>query len=154
MKDLSASLDKITKPIFKKRGFIENRIITDWSNITGGELATNSSPRKLVFQKDKTTDGTLHIEVYDSAIAMELTYMEPVLIEKIACYFGYKAVARLKIIQKPMSMRHASSKPENKIITLSNEQQQYLNSSLQDVEDEEMRNALKGLGTGVLNNYL
>lgn len=152
MKNLSMSLDKITKPLFKRRGFIENKILVDWEKIVGASLSLYSSPRKLAFRKNKTTDGVLHVEVYDSSMATEMMYMEPVLIEKIACYFGYKAVAKFKLIQKPGGIKTEEVQTNDKPIEISKEQQGHLNDYLDGLDDEEMRSALLSLGAGVISS--
>ena len=146
---IGGALDKVTKPILNRRGFAENKIIVDWDKIAGERIAKFSSPRKIYFQKEKRSEGVLHVEVYDSSLAMEMTYIEPVIIEKIAAYFGYKAVAKIKIIQnlKKIVDDKQEAKPE---IILSNKNNRSLNDSLADIEDEEMRLCLQKLGSDVL----
>jgi hypothetical protein len=145
---LSQTLNRITNPIFSKRGFVENKIIIDWVLIVGERLGNFTSPRKISFQKDKTTGGVLHVDVFDSGMAMEMTYSEPVIIEKIATYFGYKAIAKIKIIQKLGGGIAAKQPlPERK---LSEDKMVDLRGQLDDIDDEDLRKALQGLGVSVL----
>lgn len=102
LSELARVLEKVTKPAFKKRGFAEQKVITDWPNIVGQVIATYSTPLKLVFPPEQRRDGVLHIEVYDSALATEIHYLGPIILDRIATYFGYRAVAQLKLTQKPM----------------------------------------------------
>ena len=153
-KNLSHSLDFVTKPIFKKRGFTENKILTDWNKIVGDSLGGSSVPKKLFFSRNKKSDGVLYVEVYDSGMAMEMTYMEPIIIEKIASYFGYKAISKLKIIQKPgggmkpqekkdLSLKATAAVPDYK--------RRQLDDLIGGIDDEEMKVALSLLGTSVLS---
>lgn len=147
-KSLSHALDIITKPVFLKRGFAENRIITDWNKIVGDGLGACSVPRKLTFARDKKIDGTLYIEVSNSGFATEMVYLEPMILEKISCYFGYKAVARIKIMQnlKAQKVQEKPVPPKN----ISAQNLSLLEASLVDIDDEELKKSLRSLGSGIL----
>lgn len=149
---LSSSLNFVTNPIFKKRGFVENKIITDWDLIVGKDLGNCSTPKKISFAKEQKSNGVLHVEVYDSGIAMEMTYMEPVIIEKISVYFGYKAIQKIKIVQRPGGQFKVYE--EKKVIerNLSDEKKAILDSYLDEIEDEELKAALNSLGHGVMSD--
>ena len=150
---LSASLNAVTTPFFKKRGFAENKIITDWNYIVGKELGNSSTPKRIAFNRDKKTDGILTVEVYDSGIAMEMTYMEPVLIEKISVYFGYRAIARLKIMQRPGGQPHLDEERKIPVRNISDDKKKVLDNYLEDIDDVELKEALKSLGVGVMSDY-
>lgn len=145
VKSLSHALDIVTKPVFLKRGFAENRIITDWNTIVGESISACSIPRKLTFARDKKSNGTLYIEVSNSSFATEMVYIEPMILEKIACYFGYKAVSRLKIQQNPKSQAAIPNKPIVKK-SISAENLAELEKSLADIEDPELKASLLSLG--------
>jgi hypothetical protein len=146
---LSSALNHVTNPIYAKRGFVANKIISDWELIVGKSLARYSIPRKLFFAKDKKAGGVLNVDVFDSGMAMEMTYMEPIILEKIATYFGYKAIDKLKITQK-LGIVKSFDYDEAPPITLSSEKQGVLSHKLSDVSDDEMKAALERLGVSVL----
>jgi hypothetical protein len=93
------ALNNLLKPAFTKRGFAHHRSITDWSKIVGEEVARFVFPKKLTFPKDQQQGGTLYLEVYDSGVAMELVYLKSQIIERIATFFGFKAVGDIKVTQ-------------------------------------------------------
>lgn len=93
---LASMLPKVTAPIFKKRGFAEAGILTDWPAIVGEHLARHTMPEKIAFARGARSAGTLHI-VTESAFAPELQHLEPQVLERINGYFGYFAVAKLRI---------------------------------------------------------
>ena len=95
---LASMLPRVTAPIFKARGFAEAGILTDWPAIVGAHLARHTMPEKIAFPRGSRSAGTLHI-VTESAFAPELQHLEPQVIERINGYFGYGAVARLRIQQ-------------------------------------------------------
>jgi len=150
VKELSRSLDAITKPIFRKRGFTENKILTDWNYIVGDTIGKCSTPQKLYFSQNKHSNGILYVEVYDSGTAMELTYTEPVILEKIAIYFGHKAVGKLKIIQKHGSRIENLKKSrwieQTKLLDSKKEEFEEL---LSFIDDEDLKKALQSLGMSV-----
>lgn len=91
---LSFAIESLTRPMFKKNGFVDSRIITDWSDIVGEKLAKLCTPQKI------TSTGVLQINVYDSGIALELAYLEKNIIDKIAIYFGYKIIKKISLNRK------------------------------------------------------
>ena len=96
---LNNILPDVTKTAFRKRGITEIKLINDWQLIVGEELAKNCSPDRIIYAKKGSGKGaTLYINVYGS-IALELQHMEPIIIDKISGYFGYNAVAKIKLIQ-------------------------------------------------------
>ena len=108
---LASMLPKVTAPIFKKRGFAEAGILTDWPAIVGEHLAHHTMPEKIAFARGARSAGTLHI-VTESAFAPELQHLEPQVLERINGYFGYFAVARLRI--QHGRVRHAKLDPARK----------------------------------------
>lgn len=149
MKPLTRALDKVTKPTFAKRGFASIRIITDWEKIVGHDVASCSTPRNLLFPKDKNSGGTLHIEVAHSALATEIVYMEPFILEKISCYFGYKAVSKLKVIQNiKANWQNTEEQQPDKKISLENSR--VLDKAVAGIEDPDLRQSLLSLGQGIL----
>jgi hypothetical protein len=56
------------------------------------------TPQGLSFQhRDRRMDGTLTLKVQSSQ-ATRLQHLEPQLIERINGYFGYRAIARLRLL--------------------------------------------------------
>ncbi len=98
VKDLSRYVLPFAREALKKRGFSEYRLIQDWPQIVGAQLAAVSCPQKISFEMNKKTDGVLHVDVL-SASALEFQHLQPVIIERIAAYFGYKAIGRMVLHQ-------------------------------------------------------
>ncbi|MEE8516715.1 MAG: DUF721 domain-containing protein [Alphaproteobacteria bacterium] len=98
MRALGAATAKVTGPLFRKRGFAEAGILTNWPEIMGNVLAERTIPQRISYPKGERSDGTLYIRV-ESAWATELQHLAPQVIERINSYFGYRAVAQLAIRQ-------------------------------------------------------
>lgn len=148
-KQLSSLVDSITRPVFERRGFLEGRLIMDWAFIAGEKLALYTLPQRIVFpDKETKTNGVLHLQVSNSAIAMELSYMEPVLLEKIAVYLGYKAIGRIKAHLKPQLLPVIEK--EKRPLALSPEKSQLLTETVNQIDDPGLRDALYRLGKHIL----
>jgi hypothetical protein len=99
---LGAMLPKVTRRLAQRRGFAEADLIAHWPSIVGPEIGRRSQPERLRFPNRKERlDGTLTLRV-DGAWAVELMHMEPQVLERINGFFGYPAVARLKVRQAPV----------------------------------------------------
>lgn len=149
VRPLSMALDVLTKPVFIKRGFAESRIITDWEKIVGKAIALHSIPRKLSFSRDRHVNGTLYIDVNNSGFATELLYFEPIILEKISCYFGYKAVSKLKITQN-LNFPIKTPNKESVKQPLQKEAVEKLESLISSIDDPELKSSLRSLGSGIL----
>jgi hypothetical protein len=99
MKNVSSLVTDLTKTAIRNKGFASAQIIYDWEAIVGGYLAKHTTPIKIAMPMNKNTDGVLHIQVV-SSVAPIIQTLEPEIIEKIATYFGFKAVARIKLVHK------------------------------------------------------
>jgi len=97
MKELTGVIERVTKTAIKNKGFTDAQVIYDWQIIVGDFLAKHTTPLKITYPHNKNTDGTLHIEVI-SATAPIIQTLEPEIIEKIASYFGFKAIEKIRLI--------------------------------------------------------
>lgn len=104
LKKFDFAIDKVSKPFYERYGVAFVKLLTDWEHIVGSTLGQFSRPKKLIFQQDKKHDGMLIVEVHNSSLATQMLFMEPIILEKIATYFGYKAVAKMKIIHHPIAV--------------------------------------------------
>jgi len=123
----------ITKDIFKKRGFKEQKVLTNWRDIVGDEISLYSIPESL-------TQNKILIVKCNSSNALEFQYTIPKIINRITLMMGYKAVTGIKIKQGQVEN-------ENKAVTikkntLSTRENKELNSILNKVKDEKLKENL------------
>ena len=138
-KTLSQCIEPITRPVFKTQGLAGTRIISEWSSIVGTKFASHCIPQKLSFSAGKKTDGTLSIAV-ENGFAPELQHLQPVILDRLATYFGYKAVTRITIShtyipeqEKLSATKQKSRLPKNNL------------TITEQIEDEELRAALTNI---------
>ena len=145
---LASSLSAVTKTVFGKRGFADGAIVKDWVTIAGEHLARHSLPEKISTPRDKAAGGVLYLTIDSGGMATELQHLEPLLIERINGYFGFKAVDRLKITQGPLPKE--DHKPAPPVRPLQKTEESDLAESLLEVDDPELKEALEALGRAVI----
>jgi hypothetical protein len=143
MLSLAATLPRVTRKTLGRHGLAEGGLITDWAAIVGSMIAERSLPLRLAFASGERRDGTLHVRVA-GALALELQHLEPQVLERINGYFGYRAVARLRIHQGPVPVergpRPAPTPP------VAPEADAEIGLLVATVEDDGLRQALRSLG--------
>ncbi len=122
-KPASAFTPRLTRPAFEKFGFPAAALLTDWAAIAGPELAGYTAPERLKWprQPEAPEDArgqpaaTLVLRV-DGPRAIELQHRLPQLIERINSYFGFRAVAQIRIYQAPLENGRDQRQPRAKIM--------------------------------------
>lgn len=144
-KTLSQCIEPVTRPILKTQGLAGTRILSEWSEIVGEKLADHSIPQKLSFPTGKKTDGNLTIAV-QNGFAPEIQHKQALILERLASYFGYKAVARITIshsyvTEAPKAANKIKGKLKASSIDLA-----------KSVEDTELRAALTDIAQTLAEN--
>lgn len=150
---LSDLVPGLTKDIFGKKNLLFGKLVSQWAQIAGEEIASRATPLDLKFQRkaEKEKGGSpqavLHLAV-QPAFALEFSYQKGLLIERLNVFFGYPAIKDIKIIQNSEIMdKKAISAPKNKPLTL--QQQQDIEQLTSSVADNDLQTALKNLGKAI-----
>lgn len=147
MKSLGSAVAKIAAPVLGRRGFGEAQVILEWPAVVGEALARDSLPVKLSFRGGERLDGTLHLRVAPGA-ALEIQHREPVILERINGFFGYRAVGRLAIRQGPLPQRPPPRPPEPRALTPT--ETATLDQEVAAIHDPDLRAAMERLGRAVI----
>lgn len=143
MVSIAVPADRVTKPIFGRHGFASGALVVDWPAIVGSAVAAHTLPLRIRFSPQDRSDGTLEMKVSSSAFSTEIQHLEPLILERINSYFGWKAVARLKLKHGPLPVRQpVRPTPPEPAAAVSAR----LEAVLEKVEDEDLRAALARLG--------
>jgi hypothetical protein len=100
----------LTKSAFAKYGFSAATLLTDWKSIVGADLAQYTEPERLKWpvraqvpasedSEDEGRPGATLILRVDAGRALDVQYRTRQVIERINAYFGYRAVADLRLVQ-------------------------------------------------------
>jgi hypothetical protein len=147
MRAIGAALAPITAPILGKEGIGTAQLVAEWRAIVGEVLAEACWPIKLSFPRGARREGTLRLNAVP-ALALEIQHREPVLIERINGYFGYRAVARIAIVQGPLPLPDRAPPPE--LRPLDPSEARALAATVDTVSDPELRAALARLGAAMI----
>jgi hypothetical protein len=148
LRALGGSLGAVTKRAFARRGLTGADIARQWPAIVGSELAAHCRPRQLRFPKaGEAVEGRLTLRVA-SGWALQLQHLEPLVLERINGFFGYRAVARLVLQQGPLPTLPgaAGNRRRSEAATAPLALDATLAEKLSTVADPELRAALEGLG--------
>lgn len=135
-------MPEIGRTAFRRFGFVQSSVVTRWAEIVGPQHARICAPEAIRFPPGEKADGILQLVVVP-AHAPLIQQVIPEIIERVNRFFGYKAVARVKLRQgavtPPAPDRPAKPPPSLKPIPLE------LGDSLRDIGDPELRTVLESL---------
>jgi hypothetical protein len=146
METLSKHFREITKAAFARYGFAQADVVANWQAIVGSDLSAVSAPERIKWprgsgEQAQKQGGTLVIRAAPGR-ALELQYEASRIISRINSFFGYGAIASIKVIQAqelPPGPAKAPSLPEKPVC----EQQ------LAALDEGPLKAALERLGRGV-----
>ena len=142
-KQLAASIGRLTGGIYRKRGFPEAKILSDWRAIVGPALAKVTMPERL------SANGVLKVRVAGPQ-ATELTHLEPEILERVAVYYGYRAARRLSFVQGPITPPAAEPVISPRA-TPSPTAVQSVERQVARTDDPDLKSALAALGRAVVS---
>lgn len=132
----------IGRTAFRRFGFVQSSVVTRWPEIVGPTHARVCAPEAIRFPPGEKADGILQLVVIP-AHAPLIQQVTPEIIERVNRFFGYKAVARVKLrhgaVKPPEGLRAAKPPPSLKPIPME------LGDSLRDIGDPELRIVLESL---------
>ena len=99
---VSALMPDIGRAAFRRFGFVQSSVVSRWDEIVGARYAAVSAPEAIRFPVGKKSDGTLELTV-EGAHATMIQHVLPEIMDRVNRFFGYGAVARVKVRQGPVS---------------------------------------------------
>lgn len=151
MKTLDKEFRALTRAAFARYGFAYADLITQWPAIAGEAIAKWSEPERIKWPRAATDErkqgGTLVIRVVPGR-GLDIQHETPRIIERINAFYGYGAIASVKITQGVLTARKP---PRPALAPLRPADAQALESRLETVDDPALKEALRQLGKGVLS---
>ena len=141
-KPIAELMPQIGRTAFRRFGFVQSSVVTRWPEIVGETHARICAPEALRFPPGEKAEGILQLVVVP-AHAPLIQHVIPEIKERVNRFFGYKAVARVKLRQGEVKPPPADSRPKAppslKAIPME------LGDSLRDIGDPELRTVLESL---------
>lgn len=157
-KAVGSFVPKLTRKAFEKYGFSAATLLTDWARIVGVDVAGYTQPERLKWPKAVAAYGgvetggegrpgaTLVLKV-DPARAMDVEYRRAQLAERINGYFGYRAIAEIRILQAPVATAPQQARPRPTALAPSRPTGP--DPVLGAIPDEALRQALAAMQAGI-----
>src|SRR5438876_12403237 len=146
-KPLSVLLSDVFSDAYAKQGFASTELVTRWAEIAGAEIAAHSEPEKIQWPRplpgQPAAPGTLVLRV-EGPTAVEIQHLSGVILERVNRFFGWQAVAALRLRQAPLR-RRAKAPPR----CGDAEAAARIAADLPEIADENLRAALGRLGAAV-----
>ena len=134
-------MPEIGRTAFRRFGFVQSSVVSRWPEIVGERHARACAPESIRFAPGEKRDGILQL-VVAPAWAPIIQHVIPEIIERVNRFFGYEAVARVKLRQgavQPPPAEPRRAPPSLRPIPLE------LGESLRDIGDPELRAVLESL---------
>ncbi|MGF0536975.1 DUF721 domain-containing protein [Agrobacterium sp. ES01] len=145
----------IIDPVLSRRAGITTALLGSWEDIAGENFADCTRPEKITWPRHNDFNeagghrpGVL-VVACEGARALFLNHAQGELIDRINGFFGYPAIAQIRIVQKPVSQ---SYNHRRKLRPLEGERARRLEAMLDGIESETLKSAIRKLGTGVLSS--
>ena len=169
-KPVGRFVPQLTKTAFQKHGFSSVALFADWDQIIGQPQAKYSIPERLKWPRGaRSGEGSGHDSAQrsgatlilrtDAAHALETEYASAQIIERINAYFGYRAVATVKIVQGPVTGLRPQTRPQTPSAELPTPKNPRAiarpatcDALLATVEDDGLKAALERMSQGVFAN--
>ena len=135
-------MPEVGRTAFRRFGFVQSSIVTRWGEIVGAEHARHCQPESIRFPPGEKSDGILQL-VVSPGHAPLIQHVIPEIMERVNRFFGYRAVARVKLrqgaVKPPLAKATATAPPSLKPIPME------LGAGLRDIGDAELRAVLESL---------
>jgi hypothetical protein len=135
-------MPEIGRTAFRRFGFVQSSVVTRWPEIVGARHARVCQPEAIRFAPGEKSEGILQLVVVP-AHAPLISHVIPEIIERVNRFFGYRAVARVKLrqgpVQAPRDQGPTTAPPSLRPIPME------LGESLRDIGDPELRTVLESL---------
>ena len=142
-------MPEIGRAAFRRFGFVQSSVVSRWDEIVGSRYARVSAPEFIRFPFGKKSDGTLELMV-EGAHATMMQHVVPEIIERVNRFFGYGAVAHVKIrqgqIAQSKAVQKTASPPSLRPVPME------LGDSLREIGDPELFAVLESLAQSLAKN--
>ena len=149
------TIKKINRNYTSKYGKIEFIIHSNWPKIVGPYFANYSEPKQISRIRDCENElgeliykNYLHVSV-SSAAALEFQHFKDTIIEKINSYFGYRAIADLRIQQNYIPNIKIPEIQKGYNQKISEKDKINIKNRVGDMKNNELKNSLVNLGMNI-----
>ncbi|KQQ91176.1 DciA family protein [Aureimonas sp. Leaf324] len=144
-------VSQLVEPVVARKAGMSLDLIGAWPEIVGPRLEEGCRPEKLVWPKgygDETALPATLVIACEGAFALRLQHEVETILSRVNDYFGYRAVDRIKIVQRAVRQVRPNRKPAVGPLTASH--RETIRDATARIESDALRRALERLGESVL----
>lgn len=138
-------------PTLAAHGFAGREVVARWAEIAGDRLAGRSRPLRVEWPRKRPAapgepaETATLVVLVESAFALELQHLAPVILQRINGRLGWSAVGRIVLRQGPVGLEAVRTTPRP---ALAPDVAEQVERAASGVSDEGLRAALGRLGRG------
>jgi len=148
-RSIAELMPEVGRTAFRRFGFVQSSVVTRWPEIVGPRHAKVCAPESIRFPPGSKSDGIMQLVVVP-AHAPIIQHVIPEIIERVNRFFGYNAVAKVKLrqgeVKPPPASQAKAAPPSLRPVPLE------LSESLRDIGDPELREVLESLARSMNKN--
>jgi len=148
LQSIDSKLTNLLSPLFsgsKKEFIIINNLVKNWEAIIGEKYAKLCYAKAVSFDKSQKS-ARLTIAVYNAAVGFFLENNSEIILERIATFYGYRAISKILIKQEPKIVESDAAL----YFKLPQAEENFLEEKLSAIENKELAETLKKLGRQIL----
>ena len=154
MQSVAELVNDVLEPVIARRAGMTLDLLKAWSELAGPEFSRSTRPEKInwprrAHEDDPFKPATLVIAC-DGSAALFFQHEQAAILERINIFFGFEAIGRIKIEQKPVKIETQSSIGKEET-SLSSEDELRLEGMLDQIDDPELKDVLAKLGRGIIS---
>lgn len=137
-------MPEIGRTAFRRFGFVQSSVVTRWPEIVGAAHARHCAPESIRFAPGEKSGGILQLVVAPGHAPI-IQHVIPEIVERVNRFFGYNAVAKVKLRQGAVQPPSATLDPARRAPPSLRPIPMELGDSLRDIGDPELRAVLESL---------
>lgn len=153
VRQLAELIEPCLGRVVAKQGFSGADILVSWPEIVGERLGALSQPVKVDWPRRprdgaraSSEPGALVVRA-ESAAALELQHLAPLVIERVNAFYGWRCIGRLVLKQAPVGRRVGASARRR---ILGEPERRRIDDAVAGIDDEGLKAALDRLGSALL----
>ena len=154
-KKIGDTLGKVNKVFSNKYGKTEFLILSKWPQIVGSFFAEHSEPDKISRITEDFDEfdqpifkNFLHVRVSPAA-AVEFQHYKDTIIEKINSFFGYKAIANLRLQQNFIPQKKNEQPLKSEMFEATDNEKKLVKKEMKHIKDNELEKSIVNLGLSI-----
>ena len=149
---VSTSVPKVTEKVFSRKQIMLGRLLTQWPEIVGKDMALKTAPGKIRRMKSRKT-GKMQASLDISASTADATlmhYRKDLILQRLNLIFGDDTISAIRFVPKATNDTNEHVKKRKKALSLG--EKEMLSHMLSSVEDTDLLQKLQSLGEAILQD--